>query len=158
MLQKRPSQISSLFVEGLPNLHCASKCQIYLFKIIKLLIYLPREPAGDGSQEAVVVFETDSAAKTALLLTNALIVDRPITVVPHITSTADTEGGEVTQKEIPQDNITNRSFTAPDHERVCSMSFVSLIIFTQLIEQNISGCFHGCSWICLGHRRGCEST
>lgn len=32
--------------------------------------------------EAVVVFETESAAKTALLLTNALIADRPITVAP----------------------------------------------------------------------------
>lgn len=37
---------------------------------------------SDGS-EAIVTFEAESAAKTALLLTSALIVDRPITVVPH---------------------------------------------------------------------------
>lgn len=101
---------------------------------------LRKEPAGDGSQEAVVVFETDSAAKTALLLTNALIVDRPITVVPHITSTADTEGGEVTQKEIPQDNITNRSFTAPDHERsktsvVASMVAAGYVLGTDAVAK-----------------------
>jgi RNA recognition motif-containing protein len=47
-----------------------------------------QKSSGD-SQEAVVVFETDSAAKTALLLTNALIVDRPITVVPHTPSPAE---------------------------------------------------------------------
>jgi len=80
---------------------------------------LRKEATGDGSQEAVVVFETDSAAKTALLLTNALIVDRPITVVAHVASSVEPEGDvfrQETQQEIPQD-ITNRTFTAPDHER-----------------------------------------
>jgi hypothetical protein len=33
--------------------------------------------------EAIVEFENESAAKTALLLTNALIEDRPITVTPY---------------------------------------------------------------------------
>jgi len=44
------------------------------------LLKLQREE--DNSQRATVVFDTESAAKTALLLTNALIVDRPIAVSP----------------------------------------------------------------------------
>jgi len=81
-------------------------------KITKLT--LRREiTSQDGSQEAIVIFETDSASKTALLLTNALIVDRPITVVPHISSDAPAP----LAFEIPPENITNRQFTAPDNER-----------------------------------------
>jgi hypothetical protein len=38
------------------------------------------ENSPDGVQHAVVEFGSESAAKTALLLTHALIVDRPITV------------------------------------------------------------------------------
>lgn len=49
-------------------------------KITKL--YLKKEETQQTSS-AVVQFATESAAKTALLLTNALIVDRPITVVPY---------------------------------------------------------------------------
>jgi len=81
---------------------------------------LRKEPNADGSQEAVVIFETDSAAKTALLLTNALIVDRPITVVPHVPS-VDTEPLPQST-EVPPDSITNRTFTAPDHERTSVMA------------------------------------
>jgi len=43
---------------------------------------LSLQAAEGGAQESVVVFETESAAKTALLLTNAVIVDRSITVEP----------------------------------------------------------------------------
>jgi len=101
---------------------------------------LRREATGDGSQEAIVVFETDSAAKTALLLTNALIVDRPITVVPHVSSSVDTEGGEVSQKEVPQEDITNRTFTAPDHERsktsvVASMLAAGYVLGTDSVAK-----------------------
>lgn len=69
-----------------------------------------------------MIFETDSAAKTALLLTNALIVDRPITVVPHVPS-SETDA-QVEQTTEAQADITNREFTAPDHERVCTHSIV----------------------------------
>jgi hypothetical protein len=75
-----------------------------------------RDSSNDGAQEAVVIFETDSAAKTALLLTNALIVDRPITVIPHTPSTNEPQQQSHTEST---ENITNRTFTAPDHERVC---------------------------------------
>jgi predicted RND superfamily exporter protein len=87
---------------------------------------LRKEASADGSQEAIVIFETDSAAKTALLLTNALIVDRPITVVPHVPSTIDTEPLPQ-QTEVPPDNITNRTFTAPDHERSKTSVMASLL-------------------------------
>jgi hypothetical protein len=38
------------------------------------------------SCSAVVEFQHEAAAKTALLLTNALIIDRPITVSPFSAS------------------------------------------------------------------------
>lgn len=70
----------------------------------------------------MVIFETDSAAKTALLLTNALIVDRPITVVPHAPASTDVDSQQQQQPQHTEqtENITNRNFTAPDHERVCT--------------------------------------
>jgi len=48
-------------------------------------LYLKKEEGKDTSA-AVIQFETESAAKTALLLTNALIVDRPITVTAYVQS------------------------------------------------------------------------
>jgi len=102
---------------------------------------LRKEATGDGSQEAIVVFETDSAAKTALLLTNALIVDRPITVVPHVAATTDTPQaqGEVL-KDVAPDTITNRTFTAPDHERsktsvVASMLAAGYVLGTDSVAK-----------------------
>jgi len=77
----------------------------------------------EGFQEAVVVFETDSAAKTALLLTNALIVDRPITVVPH-TGASDELEGQVSQSDQP---ITERPHVVPDGERTKTSVVASLL-------------------------------
>lgn len=54
-------------------------------KINSLFIFFYREEGKDTSS-AVIQFETESAAKTALLLTNALIVDRPITVTAYLNS------------------------------------------------------------------------
>eukprot|EP01132_Coremiostelium_polycephalum_P007636 gene7636-9393_t len=42
-----------------------------------------RNDATGTTQEAIVVFESEAAAKTALLLSNALIVDRSIKVEPY---------------------------------------------------------------------------
>jgi len=44
------------------------------------------------SVEAIVEFESEAAAKTALLLTNALIEDRPITVAPYEPSSSNLAG------------------------------------------------------------------
>jgi len=79
----------------------------------------------EGSQEAIVVFESDSAAKTALLLTNALIVDRPITVVPYFPA-ADEETQGVTA-EAGQATITERSHAVPDAERTKTSVMASLV-------------------------------
>eukprot|EP01103_Thecamoeba_quadrilineata_P020016 TRINITY_DN8388_c0_g1_i1.p1 TRINITY_DN8388_c0_g1~~TRINITY_DN8388_c0_g1_i1.p1 ORF type:complete len:271 (-),score=53.69 TRINITY_DN8388_c0_g1_i1:82-894(-) len=57
-------------------------------------------PNHDG--QAIVTFETEEAAKTALLLTNALIEDRPITVESY-----DPENKEH-QLPIPQQHSTDR--------------------------------------------------
>jgi len=77
----------------------------------------------EGFQEAVVVFETDSAAKTALLLTNALIVDRPITVIPYSPGAGELEGQE-SQSEQP---ITERPHAVPDGERTKTSVVASLV-------------------------------
>lgn len=79
--------------------------------------------SAEGSQEAVVVFETDSASKTALLLTNALIVDRPITVVPYVPTTSELEA----QASAPVEPLTERAQVAPDAERTKTSVVASLV-------------------------------
>lgn len=100
-------------------------------KITKL--YLDKEEGKDTSK-AVVEFETESAAKTALLLTNALIVDRPITVVVYPPPQAPS--GEGQQKEevkepgtpVSQEHITHRDFGGvKDEERTKTSVIASLI-------------------------------
>jgi hypothetical protein len=78
---------------------------------------------ADGAQEAVVVFESDSAAKTALLLTNALIVDRPITVVPYFPAAGEESQGVEADKTV----ITERSHAVPDAERTKTSVIASLV-------------------------------
>eukprot|EP01121_Diplochlamys_sp_Union-15-3_P001978 TRINITY_DN116_c0_g1_i2.p1 TRINITY_DN116_c0_g1~~TRINITY_DN116_c0_g1_i2.p1 ORF type:complete len:303 (+),score=73.24 TRINITY_DN116_c0_g1_i2:47-955(+) len=63
-----------------------------------------------GHQTAVVHFETEEAARTALLLTNALIVDTPITVKAgdasietHDEKTKTFEGSKLSQQAAPTD-------------------------------------------------------
>jgi len=76
----------------------------------------------DGAQEAVVVFETDAAARTALLLTNALIVDRPITVISYTPSSS-----EVVLEEKGGENITVRPQSVPDSERTKTSVVASMV-------------------------------
>jgi len=86
---------------------------------------LNRAASGDV-QEAVVFFETDSAAKTALLLTNALIVDRPINVVPHFPAAENAPVIEASAPEVQAD-ITQRPQIAPDSERSKTSVIVSML-------------------------------
>ena len=67
---------------------------------------------GDGAQESEVVFETESAAKTALLLTNAMIVDRPIEVAPL------NEPSHPDSAQMPSDEIQQKNFNVEDAARV----------------------------------------
>eukprot|EP01111_Echinosteliopsis_oligospora_P015808 TRINITY_DN636_c0_g1_i1.p1 TRINITY_DN636_c0_g1~~TRINITY_DN636_c0_g1_i1.p1 ORF type:complete len:330 (-),score=108.55 TRINITY_DN636_c0_g1_i1:103-1032(-) len=91
---------------------------------ITRLVLRPSTTNTDGSQEAIVTFETDSAAKTALLLTNALIVDRPITVIPYTATSADVsaEVSADSSQQIPQ-----RAHVAPDSERTKTSVVASML-------------------------------
>jgi RNA recognition motif-containing protein len=96
-------------------------------KISKL--YLHKEQGT-----AVIQFETESAAKTALLLTNALIVDRPITVTPFAEqgSSPSTESNNNNAApadfgtQVDPDKITERDFGVPDDQRTKTSVVASL--------------------------------
>jgi RNA recognition motif-containing protein len=84
--------------------------------------------SDNGTKEAIVSFENEAAAKTALLLTNAVIADRPITVVPysskaeHKESSSDSASSSHTT-EISGDQIPNKNHPVPADQR----SHVSVI-------------------------------
>ncbi|KAN0018944.1 hypothetical protein ACTFIU_002146 [Dictyostelium citrinum] len=105
-------------------------------------LFLRNDPTG-SSQQAIVVFESDSAAKTALLLTNALIVDKVIQVVQFTPElefdlTQQTQqqqfnnisGEQQTQQQYvsqPQEDIVNREHNVPDNERSKTSVIASII-------------------------------
>jgi len=95
-------------------------------KISKL--YLDKEE-GKETSRAVVEFSTESAAKTALLLTNALIVDRPITVTPYPPKDAEKKSEQSGPgTAVPAENITQRDFGgAHDDERTKTSVLASMI-------------------------------
>jgi len=82
-------------------------------------------------KEAVVEFQSDAAAKTALLLTNALIVDRPITVMPYQLQhdqKPDPESPRVThENNLSGDDIQNKPHSVPDTERTQTSVVASLL-------------------------------
>jgi len=88
---------------------------------------LSKSTSGDNVQEAVVVFESDSAAKTALLLTNALIVDRPINVVPHTSSAPSLDSHSEPISPEHQADITQRAHSVPDSERTKTSVVASMM-------------------------------
>lgn len=104
-------------------------------KIAKL--FLKKDESTD-TFSAVVQFETESAAKTALLLTNALIIDRPIVVsqfknpAPSTTTTTATNTHAEQPKvdlgtPVPESNITQRDFQVPDEQRSKTSVIASLL-------------------------------
>eukprot|EP01118_Nematostelium_gracile_P012679 TRINITY_DN4665_c0_g1_i1.p1 TRINITY_DN4665_c0_g1~~TRINITY_DN4665_c0_g1_i1.p1 ORF type:complete len:306 (+),score=111.31 TRINITY_DN4665_c0_g1_i1:53-919(+) len=100
-------------------------------KIVKL--YMDKEE-GKDTFHAVVEFETESAAKTALLLTNALIVDRPISVVSY-----NSDQPEPTSPGTPvaQEKITHRDFGGvPDSERSKTSVLASLVASGYVLAQD----------------------
>ncbi|KYQ94310.1 RNA-binding region RNP-1 domain-containing protein [Tieghemostelium lacteum] len=101
-------------------------------KIVNLVL---RNDQTGSSQESLVMFETDSAAKTALLLTNALIVDKVITVVPYNPAVhgvlqepldEDANNNQIYRSVEPQE-ITNREYTVPDDQRTKTSTLASLV-------------------------------
>lgn len=81
-----PTEPTAVFVSNIsPN--AADKTVSDFFSFcgeIKSLVLRRTAGQADGTQEAIVTFESSAAAKTAQLLTNALIVDRAITVRVYV--------------------------------------------------------------------------
>jgi len=91
-------------------------------KITKLFL---EKAEGSDSLSALVQFETESAAKTALLLSNALIVDRPITVVAYSKSS---EGHLPAAAPVAETEITVRNFGGlPDEQRSKTSVIISIL-------------------------------
>jgi len=91
-------------------------------------LYMDKD-VSKGTFRAVVQFETEAAARTALLLTNALIVDRPITVLSYTK-------GPITENKLPQtpgtpvssEHITHRDFGGVhDNERTKTSVLASMV-------------------------------
>jgi len=94
-------------------------------KITKL--YLDKEE-GKDTYKAVVEFESESASKTALLLTNALIVDRPILVNPYLPRELyPQEVPPSPGTPVPEEKITHRDFGVKDEERTKTSVIASMI-------------------------------
>lgn len=114
----------SVFVSNISQ-NAVEKAVSDFFSFCGKITRLVLRPASsaDGSQEAIVTFETESAAKTALLLTNALIVDRPITVIPYTPSSSAEVSAEVdATQQIPQ-----KPQNAPDSERTKTSVVASML-------------------------------
>lgn len=100
-------------------------------------LFLKKEEGKDTSS-AVIQFETESAAKTALLLTNALIVDRPITVTAYLPS-SETAAPSLESHGTPvdQSNITQKDFNGvPDEDRSKTSVIASLIAAGYRLTEN----------------------
>jgi len=94
-------------------------------KILKL--YLDKEE-GKDTFRAIVEFETESASKTALLLTNALIVDRPITVNPYPPKDVQMQEPSSPPTPVPVEHITQRDFgNVKDEERTKTSILASMV-------------------------------
>jgi len=107
-------------------------------KINKLFL---TKTEGSDTNTAVIQFETDSAAKTALLLTNALIIDRPIIVIGFSSGTPEAE--KVPEKnvvspntQIPENQITQREFGVPDDQRSKTSVVASLVAAGYVLGQD----------------------
>jgi len=97
-------------------------------------LYFDKEE-GKDTNRAVVQFETESAAKTALLLTNALIVDRPIAVVPYPPKDIPIINEHGTP--VPVEKITNRDFGgSKDEERTKTSVLASLLASGYVLAQD----------------------
>jgi len=127
------SDVRSVYVTNIsPSANEKTVSDFFSFcgKISKL--YLQKEEGKDTSS-AVIQFETESAAKTALLLTNALIVDRPITVTVFSENTSSTESTTTTttspiQVGTPVENIQNKDFGGVKDEDRSKTSVVASLL------------------------------
>jgi len=109
-------------------------------KITKLFL---TKTEGSDTSVAVVQFETESAAKTALLLTNALIIDRPITVVGYSFGQEKEKTEQPAEQtpvlsstsQVPDSKITTRDFGVPDEQRTKTSVVASLLAAGYVLGQ-----------------------
>jgi len=103
-------------------------------KITKL--YLDKE-LGKDTSTAIVEFETESASKTALLLTNALIVDRPIAVLPYPPKDSSPAEPTPPPTPVPEDRITHRDFGGvKDEDRTKTSVLASMVASGYVLAQD----------------------
>lgn len=110
-------------------------------KINKLFL---KKEEGKDTGSAVIQFETESAAKTALLLTNALIVDRPITVTTYISGApSSTPAPETTPSPVETgtpantENIEHKDFGGvSDEDRSKTSVIASLMAAGYVLAEN----------------------
>jgi len=84
---------------------------------------LTLRPTSSGVQEAVVLFETESASKTALLLTNAFIIDRAIVVSPYTPEV----GIPLPEVGGAQASASEKQFGVPDQHRTKTSVVASVL-------------------------------
>jgi len=82
---------------------------------------------GSDSSEAIVSFESEAAAKTALLLTNAVIADRPITVMPYGAQQPAADIPAPNTTEISGDQIPNKPHAVPADQRTQTSVIAGLV-------------------------------
>lgn len=105
------------------------------------------KPSDDGQhQEGLILFERESAAKTAVLLSNALIDDSHIVVESYFPSTAepskDHTEDDHTQEAKPKSNIMAEilasGYVLTDNVVAKGIEFDSKYAFTQRIQDYLS--------------------
>jgi len=105
-------------------------------KITKLVL---KRKESDQPHEAIVTFETEAAAKTALLLANASIIDYKISVVPYVIPVEPPLidfTPDVTVKE--GSAIHNKDFGAvPDDQRTKTSVIASLMAAGYILGEDI---------------------
>lgn len=85
---------------------------------------MDRHPDHDGNQFCVVVFDSESAYSTALLLGNAVIADQPIAVAPYSTVAPRSE---IPSRAATTASSSSSSSGAADGHRTASSVIASLV-------------------------------
>jgi len=121
---------NSVFVENISP-SATEKTIADFFSFCGKITNLTLRNREDRGSDAIITFETEAAAKTALLLTNALIVDRPILVSayreelhPKPTSNDDSVTSTV---ELKGEQIQNRPQPLPAEQRTKTSVIASML-------------------------------
>jgi len=129
-MQENPTQsITSVFVSNISESATAKTISDF-FSFCGRITDL-KLSTNPGPKQAIVTFGTDSAAKTALLLTNAMIIDRPISVTLYQpvdqTTTTQASNQDVPLQTQDHKDITNLDHQVPDDQRSKTSTIASLM-------------------------------